>query len=151
MLHYLAFKRNLVLLATGVLLIGVMLPLVTFAQRPKLPPTLTLSPTSGSPGMVVLATGSAWVPGRPITLFFDKTLLGTFTPQSSTWQYSFRVPLSAIRGGHTVMFETKAAGGSLTTRNRFTVVLTPVCMESAPLNDQIGPWRTLPCVLGKGA
>src|SRR6266436_8720933 len=43
-------------------------------------PTVTLNPTSGPPGTLVIATGTGWVAGSPINVAFDSASLAPFTP-----------------------------------------------------------------------
>lgn len=89
------------------------------------PLAVTLTPTSGPPGTSVTATGTGWVAGSPITIFFDTTALPSFTPTASSWTHTFTVPTTATIGKHTVVFSERAPAVSLTVGVPFTVTPTP--------------------------
>lgn len=85
--------------------VGLAACLLTAAARPPASPALFLSPTIGSPGMHVSATGSDFTPGVDVSLLWDGTTeVGSGTVAADgTVGIGFKVPGGASVGGHSVV------------------------------------------------
>ena len=66
-------------------------------------PTITLSPTSGSPSTNVIVNGTDFTSGDAITINFDSTPVGSTTASSTgTFTTSFTVPNTAQTNNHVI-------------------------------------------------
>jgi hypothetical protein len=93
-------------------------------------PSVTVSPTNGTPGTLVTVSGSGFGAGETgITMTFDSTPVGFLVTASlqGTWSGTFTVP-AAAGGGHVI-----TAYGAATSANNVasvTFIVTPIITSS---------------------
>ncbi len=95
------------------------------------PPTISLTPSTGSAGTTVTVSGSNFGATKTITIKFDNSVITTNPPtvtSSNTGTFSsatITIPSTATAGNHTI----SATDGTLTASSTFTVIATVITIS----------------------
>jgi len=99
-----------------------------------LPPTLNISPTCGSSGTTIAATGSNWSVGLDAGIYVDGSLLQNilnYPSSSGTFSQSFTLP-SSVDGPHTIRVANSAR------EDLSMAFTTPVCPVVGTVTELTG-------------
>lgn len=101
------------LIVTPVLLAVIAVTVLSYRQALASGATITLSPTSGAPGVTVQVSGSGFGRREGVTVTFDGTqVAATSASKTGTIATSFAVPQAAAAGNHTVVARGANTGRS---------------------------------------
>src|SRR5438093_879278 len=133
-------KPKLILpLVTVVLLAAaILVPLAGKAihSHAQAAPTITLKPTSGPPGTVVIVTGSGWTPGREVFIRFGTSGPSIALPivaSDRTFSTTITIPANAASGPLTISGDQ----AGVTAQATFTVTTSPVKHVTIVLNGAL--------------
>jgi ketosteroid isomerase-like protein len=108
-------------------------------------PAITLSPSSGPPGVVLTVTGSSFASHEIVTLTFDGITINTISAEpDGTWRYSFAIP-DTYTVSHTI-----TVFGSLTPAGNAPSVIFRLLTPSLAISPPGGPPGTRVTVTGSG-
>jgi len=94
------------------------LPLISSAAGAS----ITLSPTSATPGTSISVSGVGFQTSSGLTVYFNGApVSSTTTTGSGTFSTSFKVPAGTAAGTYTVMAESCCTGGTVTASSSLTV------------------------------
>lgn len=113
-------------------------------------PTMTLHPASGTPGTVVIVTGSGWTPGRIVDIRFGNSGPSIATPtvaSDGTFSTTITIPSNAALGPLSI--NADEAGVNAAANFTVTPIPTPVPTPIPPQAKDCKEDHTLPQTCAK--
>ncbi len=108
------------------------------------PPSLTLTPTSGLPGILIKVSGKDYAATETVTIMFDTTAIGVAATTAGAFSMSVKIPATATVGVHTI---TGTGGTSKIVESAHFTVLAPITLT---LSKSSGTPGTVIAVGGSG-